>query len=75
MVETYVQAGEEEYVDDVDEFQTYDIEGNLLDVSGTPMMDLSVRPPKRVPPLIEPLLHRSRDIIIHDRFSRPRPRA
>ena len=55
-VERYIQTGEDGYVDDVDESQTYDIEGNLLDVSRTPMADLSVRPPKRVPPLIQPLL-------------------
>ena len=37
-------------MDGVDESQTYDIEGNLQDVSGTPMMDLSFRPPKRILP-------------------------
>ena len=50
MVETSVQTGEDEYMVGVDESQTYDIEGNLQDVSGTPMMDLSFRPPKRIPP-------------------------
>ena len=39
-----------EYVVGMDEFQTYDIESDLQDISGTPMMDLSVRPPKRIPP-------------------------
>ena len=56
MVEKYIQTGEEEYMDDVDKPQTYDIESDLLDVSRTPMADPSVRPPKRVPPLIQPLL-------------------
>ena len=32
------------------ESQTYDIERDLYDITGTPMMDLSVRPPRRVPP-------------------------
>jgi len=32
------------------ESQTYDIESDLFDVTGTPMMDLSVRPPRRIPP-------------------------
>ena len=34
----------------MDESQTYDIEDNLYDITGTPMMDLSVRPPRRIPP-------------------------
>ena len=34
----------------VDESQTYDIERDPYDITGTPMMDLSVRPPRRVPP-------------------------
>ena len=37
-----VQTGEEEYVIAMDESQTQDIESDLQDISGTPMMDLSV---------------------------------
>jgi hypothetical protein len=33
----------------MDESQTYDIERELYDTAGTPMMDLSVRPPRRIP--------------------------
>ena len=36
-------------MDGLDESQTHDVERDLQDVSGTPMMDLSVRPPKRIP--------------------------
>lgn len=49
-VEASVQTAIEEDVDVMDESQTYDIEHDLYDVSGTPMMDLSVRPPRRIPP-------------------------
>ena len=45
-----VQTGEEECMVGVDEPQTYDISSDLQDISGTPMMDPSVRPPKRIPP-------------------------
>ena len=41
--------GEEDGVT-MDESQTYDIEHDLYDITGTPMMDLSVRPPRRIPP-------------------------
>ena len=34
----------------MDESQTYDIEHDLYDITRTPMMDLSVRPPRRIPP-------------------------
>ena len=47
VVESSVQADMEE---DVDESQTYDIERDLYDVTSTPMMDLSFRPPRRIPP-------------------------
>lgn len=53
VVETPVQADGEEDGDVMDESQTYDIERDLFDVTdvtGTPMMDLSVRPPKRIHP-------------------------
>jgi hypothetical protein len=33
----------------MDESQAYDIEHDLYDTAGTPMMDLSVRPPRRTP--------------------------
>ena len=49
-VEASVQTAVEEDLDVMDESQTYDIEHDLYDVSGTPMMDLSVRPPRRIPP-------------------------
>ena len=36
--------------DAMDESQTYDVERDLYDAAGTPMMDLSFRPPRRIPP-------------------------
>ena len=74
MVEKYIQTGEEEYMDDVDKSQTYDTESNLLGVSGLPMMDLSVRSPRRIPHLSSLFSDVTR-YIIHDRFSRLRPQA
>ena len=56
-VEAPVQADMEEDVDAVDESQTYDIEHNPYDVNGTPMMDLSFRPPRRIPPTYRAPLH------------------
>ena len=50
VVKAPVQADMEEDVDARDESQTYDIEHDLYDTTGTPMMDLSVRPPRRIPP-------------------------
>ncbi|KAF9642749.1 hypothetical protein BDM02DRAFT_1940722 [Thelephora ganbajun] len=50
VVKTSVQIDGEEDEDAMDESQTYDIEQDLYDISGTPMMDLSARPPKRIPP-------------------------
>jgi len=45
-----VDTDREEDGDAMLESQTYDIESDLFDVTGTPMMDLSVRPPRRIPP-------------------------
>ena len=50
MVEVPVQIERDEDEDVMDGSQTYDIERDLYDVTGTPMMDLSIRPPKRIPP-------------------------
>ena len=50
VAEAPVHADREEGGDAMDESQTYDIERDLYDIAGTPMMDLSVRPPRRIAP-------------------------
>ena len=45
-----VQVDRGEEADAMDESQTYDVERELFGITGTPMMDLSVRPPRRIPP-------------------------
>ena len=50
VAEAPVQIYREEGEDAMEESQTYDIERDLYDATGTPMMDLSVRPPRRIPP-------------------------
>ena len=50
VVEASAHTENEEEGDAMDESQTYDIERDIYDTAGTPMMDLSVRPPRRIPP-------------------------
>lgn len=50
VVEAPVPVERDEDEDAMDESQTYDIERDLYDATGTPMMDLSFRPPRRIPP-------------------------
>ena len=50
VVQAPLRADREGDEDAMDESQTYDIEQDLYDVTGTPMMDLSVWPPRRIPP-------------------------
>ena len=50
VVEAPTQIDEEQEDDLMDESQTYDIERDRFNVSETPMMDLSFRPPRRIPP-------------------------
>jgi hypothetical protein len=67
VVESPVHTDREEDGDVVDESQTYDIEPDLYDVTGTPMMDLSVRPPRRIPPTYRTSFHtRPQDLIIRN---------
>lgn len=65
MVEAPVWAGRGEDEDAMEESQTYDIERELYDdTTGTPMMDLSVWPPKRIHPA-----HRASSSHTHRRTS------
>jgi len=50
VVKAPAQTGMEVDGDVMDESQTYDIEHDPYDITGTPMMDLSVRPPRRIAP-------------------------
>ena len=50
VVRTPAQVDGEEGGNMMDESQTYDVERDLYDITGTPMMDLSVRPARRIPP-------------------------
>lgn len=60
-METSVQTGEEGDMDGVEESQTYDVERDLYDFSGTPMMDpqeyvgrLRLHPTPQSPPYSPP---------------------
>lgn len=56
-VEVPRHADREEDVDAMNESQTYGTERDLYDVTGTPMMDLSFRPPRRIPPTYRTSAH------------------
>lgn len=69
-MEAPVQADGEEDADAMDESQTFDIDGDLYDVTGTPMMDLSFRPPRRIAPTYRASSHthqRTSSLTAHSR--------